>query len=134
MSGDGTGDAPRPPRWRPFYAFWFAGVAVYAGFSLAPWQFPYQVMLFGNIMLDEALHFLAFALLAVGLPYQFTPWLDLCLAVLVLVLLGIATELAQLFIPSRAFAVQDMAANTLGCLLGILPGTLHRAIRARRSG
>ncbi|AGW12322.1 putative TPR-repeat-containing protein [Megalodesulfovibrio gigas DSM 1382 = ATCC 19364] len=105
---------------------------MYAAFSLAPWQFPYQINLFGNIMLDEALHFLAFAMLAVGLPYQFASWLDLGLAVLVLVLLGVATELAQLFIPSRAFALQDMAANILGCLAGVLPGMAHRMVRARR--
>ncbi|WP_051286357.1 VanZ family protein [Megalodesulfovibrio gigas] len=129
MNENGTA---RRPRWRAFYAFWFAGVAVYAAFSLAPWQFPYQINLFGNIMLDEALHFLAFAMLAVGLPYQFASWLDLGLAVLVLVLLGVATELAQLFIPSRAFALQDMAANILGCLAGVLPGMAHRMVRARR--
>ncbi|GAB7078945.1 hypothetical protein JCM14635_06180 [Megalodesulfovibrio paquesii] len=106
---------------------------MYAAISLAPWQFPYQVTLFWGIMLDEALHFATFALLAAAVPRQFPSWVDLGLALALLLLLGVSTELAQLFIPTRAFALEDMASNCLGCLAGALPGVVLKLRRRRHA-
>lgn len=121
---------PARPAWRVFFTVWLLGIGLYVGLALLPWQFSGQnTPVLGMATLDEVMHFLAFAMLAVALPYRFPSRLDLFLATLLLVLLGVATELAQLFIPARAFSLRDMGANVLGCLLGATPGVIRRMLR-----
>ncbi len=130
MSEDGRTDATPRPAWRVFCVIWLIGIGLYVGMALMPWKFPgHSTPILGLVTLDEVLHFCAFALLAVALPHGFPSRLDLFLATLLLVLLGVGTELAQVFIPDRAFSLRDMAANVLGCLAGATPGLVRRLLR-----
>ncbi len=128
----GEGSAGRRA-WRLFAILWLAGVVLYAVLSLLPVRIPFQQsVLWGAASLDEALHFLAFTVLAVNLAFFFRSRLDLFLAYLLLLLLGTATELSHLFIANRAFAFSDLGANLLGCLAGALPGLSWRFARRVR--
>lgn len=130
----GHGAEPPKPAWRVFCVMWLLGIGLYVGLALLPWQLPgHSARIIGSITVDELLHFLAFACLAVALPSSFPSRVDLFLATLLLLLMGVATELAQLFIPARAFSMSDMAANVLGCCAGAAPGLIRRLMRRRKA-
>ncbi|MFW5733801.1 MAG: VanZ family protein [Oceanidesulfovibrio sp.] len=119
--------------WTLFALIWLAGIALYTVLSLLPIRIPfYQPVFWGAASMDEALHFGAFAFLAVSLAFVFRSRLDLFLAYLLLLLLGTATELSHLLIPNRAFALRDLGANLFGCMAGALPGLIWRFARRVR--
>jgi len=109
---------------------WLAGVALFAVLSLYPTRFPYQtVMVAGGFQVDEVMHFASFALLALAAPLMLQSRLDAFLAVVLLVLLAVASEMLQLFIPVRRPALLDLAANAVGCGVGAGVGVLVRVWR-----
>lgn len=119
--------------WRIFAGLWLGGIALYTALSLLPVRIPYTEPVFWGIAsVDEALHVAAFLALAVSLAFVFRSRVDLFLAYLLLLLLGMATELSHLLIPNRAFSVRDLAANVLGCVAGSLPGLSWRFARRVR--
>ncbi|TVM19678.1 hypothetical protein DPQ33_00105 [Oceanidesulfovibrio indonesiensis] len=119
--------------WRLFTVVWLSGIALYAVLSLLPIRIPFQQsVLWGAASMDEALHFAAFAILAVNLAFVFHSRIDLFLAYLLLLLLGTATELSHLLIPNRMFSFRDLGANLLGCMAGSLPGLSWRFARRIR--
>lgn len=126
-----------PPRgrreWKLFSLIWLAGIALYTALSLMPLRIPYKdPVLWGVASVDEVMHFAAFAGLAVFLAFLFRSRIDLFLAYVLLLLLGMATELSHLLIPNRTFSFRDMAANALGCITGSLPGLAWRFCRRVR--
>ncbi len=113
---------------------WLAGVLLYAGLAMAPVRFPFvDTVIWAPVTLDEVLHFLAFAWLALAFPLAFSSRLLVVLAPLMLVLLGIVSEFMQMHIPMRRFSEIDVLANTLGCIVGTLLGFLLRFLLHRRS-
>ncbi|QJT08968.1 VanZ family protein [Oceanidesulfovibrio marinus] len=126
-----------PPKgrreWKLFSLIWLAGIGLYTALSLMPIRIPYRdPVLWGVASVDETIHFAAFAMLAVFLAFLFRSRIDLFLAYVLLLLLGVATELSHLLIPNRTFSFRDMAANALGCITGSLPGLAWRFSRRVR--
>ncbi len=130
-------ESPPPERpakaWGWLWVFWVACVVAYAALSLVPIRFfDHTWRVVGDVTLDEALHFLIFVGLALGVTATFASRLDLFLAMLLLVLLGVATELSHFYIPERAFSLRDMLANSLGVVAGGAPGLAWRLRNRRR--
>lgn len=75
---------------------------------------------------DKALHFCAYAVLAF-LPVLYER-LGTALAIAAgLAAIGVAVELGQSYTASRFFELQDIAANGIGVLFGLMAGLPHRA-------
>lgn len=88
-----------------------------------------------GVPLDQALHFLVFAMLAATAPLAFRRGGSALTAVLFLLALGLFLEITQYFIPSRHFSLYDALANALGLAVGAGPGFLARLLaRPKPSG
>lgn len=91
-----------------------------------------ELPLAGAVTLGELLHFLAFLVLAASFPLAFSSRILVLAAPVVLILLNIVLEFAQMHIPNRRFSEEDVLAGTLGCLLGTAMGWLPRLLHSRR--
>lgn len=68
---------------------------------------------------DKLLHFGAYAVVAVLAMLSIRSSRNRMIGLAALVLLGLALELAQLFVPGRSFDLWDLAANGGGVLIGL---------------
>lgn len=120
--------------WKLLGVLWLLGAGLYIGLTLFPVRFPLVTLpLAGSVTLDEALHFLAFVLLASSFPLAFSSRLLVLVAPIILVLLNIVLEFAQMHIPNRRFSEEDLLAGVLGCVAGTLLGWGVRFYLWRRS-
>jgi VanZ family protein len=71
---------------------------------------------------DKLFHTIAYLCLAVLPFFGFKSFITALVGALSMVLLGVAIEFAQNFVPGRCFSLPDMFANTIGVSLGILIG------------
>ncbi|NJB69034.1 VanZ family protein [Desulfobaculum xiamenense] len=95
-------------------------VSLFSGFMP-----PYR-RLFMRVSLDNALHFLAFAMLATVTPPAFRTRAVAVGALFALLLMGFSLEFWQTFIPNRRCSLADASANMLGLTLGGLLGFVLR--------
>lgn len=68
---------------------------------------------------DKVLHFVAYAVVAILAMLSIRSPRHRMIGLAALVLLGIALELAQVFVPGRSFDLWDLAANGGGVLIGL---------------
>lgn len=71
---------------------------------------------------DKLFHCAAYGWLALLPVIGFADRRTALAAALSMILLGLLLEVGQYFIPGRMFSVFDILANTLGVILGVLPG------------
>jgi VanZ family protein len=98
---------------KTLFALWCGAWLIVAALMLAPLSSPMDVS-----HADLVAHFLVFACLAfaaVGFSHRGT---ELTLLAVATVAGGMALELAQGLVPHRTVDILDMAANTLGVLVG----------------
>lgn len=97
---------------------WIISIAAVSYLSLIPQvEFPFYFR-----CSDKLYHFLAYFWLSV-LPFFGLANAKKSLAwALLMILLGIALEFAQAFVPGRLFSIWDMIANSLGASAGIFCG------------
>lgn len=99
-------------------AFWLCWAAflltILLGCALPPARLPRFLL-----VNDKWLHGIAFFLLALPVLLVSGELGAMLLAALLLALLGIGIEIAQHFLPGRAFCWRDIAANAAGILLGL---------------
>ncbi len=109
--------------WKLLGVFWLLGVGMFIGLTLLPVRFPLVTLpLFGSVSLDVGLHFLAFVLLSSSFPLVFSSRLLVFVAPVVLILLSVVLEFAQMHIPNRRFSEEDLLAGVCGCVVGTLLG------------
>ena len=80
-----------------------------------------------TIRLDLILHFLLYALLSGLAVIIFHNRKTALLIAISLLPLGTLLECAQLYIRSRTFGLDDLIANCIGVLIGLLVGIAYRA-------
>jgi VanZ family protein len=68
---------------------------------------------------DKVLHFAAYAVVAVLAVLSIRSPRNRMIGLAALVVLGVALELAQIFVPGRSFDLWDLAANGGGVLMGL---------------
>jgi VanZ family protein len=98
---------------RTLFGLWCLAWLIVAALLLAPLRSPMSVS-----YLDLVAHFLVFACLAfgaVGFSHRGT---ELTMLAAATIAGGVALELAQGLVPHRTFDILDMAANTLGAMVG----------------
>jgi VanZ family protein len=120
---------------RTLFGLWCLAWLIVAALMLAPLRSPMSVS-----YSDLIAHFLVFASLAfgtVGFSHRGT---GLTLLAAATIAGGVALELAQGLVPYRTFDILDMAANTLGamvgygCALSVLLLVIRPAAEARARG
>ncbi len=108
---------------------WCISILIVIYYSLVPQvEFPVD---FWNA--DKAYHCAAYGWLAILPMMGFTVRRLAISAALSMIILGILLEVGQYFIPGRSFSLLDIAANTIGVLLGIFLGDRLR-VRSKRYG
>jgi VanZ family protein len=110
------------------YLFWIGYFAVFI-FAFIPIAGSLSKVKLGpesfHIRLDQLLHFVVYFLICMyylaGQQRGFSLFSEnpLTKFILLLLLLAIVTELAQLWVPERAFNVFDMVANVGGVIIGL---------------
>jgi VanZ family protein len=105
---------------RRLRAAWLAGLGLLVAGSLLPGSSPAISWLSG--VNDKLLHFLAYAFLTLLAVLAANDRRAVLRSVLIMFALGIALDYAQRFIPSRAFELGDILADTLGLLCGAFCG------------
>jgi VanZ family protein len=106
-------------KWSQIILFlWVISICIVIYYSLIPHvEFPVN---FWNA--DKLYHCAAYGWLAV-LPIMGFPLRRFALpAALSMILLGVLLEIGQYYIPGRSFSLLDIAANSLGVILGIILG------------
>jgi VanZ family protein len=73
-----------------------------------------------NAPWDKVVHLGTYAVMAILIGLAF-PKMRLPIVLLLTVSIGAFDEIAQLYIPGRSADIGDYAADSLGCLLAILP-------------
>jgi len=82
---------------------------------------------------DKFAHFAAYLVLS-SLPLSFcTGQRGLALVAALTLLLGVAIEYAQSFVPGRSFELADIAANSVGALTGYALAAMLLLLAARRT-
>lgn len=122
----GLDSPPTPPRaW--FWVF-LLGVLTLLGLSLFSEVMPPYKRLYGDVTLDNVLHFVAFGMLGLVAPMAFRTRSRGLAALLMLLLLGFSLEFWQNYLPGRRCQLLDAAANALGLGVG---GLFGFALRGR---
>jgi VanZ family protein len=80
-----------------------------------------------SIRLDIILHFLFYTLLSGLAIILFNNLKIAILAAVAMLPMGLLLEIAQLYIKERTFDTDDLAANSIGVLIGLLVGLACRA-------
>jgi len=110
-----------------WYLLFAAGILVLLHLSLFSDFMPPYKRLYGQITLDNVLHFAAFAVLGTVAPLAFRMRNKAMLALFFLLLLGFFLEWLQIYIPNRRCQLLDAVGNGLGLLFGGVVGfTLRR--------
>lgn len=74
---------------------------------------------------DKALHLFTFAILSIILTWRYMEQRKKLYAALILVILmGVAIEAVQLFVPDRAAQITDIISNIAGIIYGLITGYL----------
>lgn len=97
---------------------WVGSICLVSYYSLQP-RVEFPVDFWGA---DKFYHLIAYAWLALLPLLGFSKKRLAMTASLFMIVLGIALELGQRYVPGRKFSFADIAANTLGVLLGIFIG------------
>lgn len=127
---------PLPDRaWKLLGLLWLLGIGLYVLLVLFPTRFTLlEWPLVGVVRLGDALHFLAFFILAAIFPLAFSSRVLVLFAPVALILLNVVLEFVQMHIPHRRFSEQDVLAGVIGCLVGTLLGWGVRLALYRRQG
>nr|CBX30771.1 hypothetical protein N47_E42830 [uncultured Desulfobacterium sp.] len=97
---------------------WICSVCLVIYYSLIPGvEFPVDFW-----QADKLYHFVSYCWLSVLPMIAYSDRKIALTASLSMVLLGVLIEILQIFVPGRTFAMADIAANTLGVVLGIYNG------------
>lgn len=116
--------SPAPPRiW--FWVF-VLGILTLLGLSLFSEIMPPYKRLYGDVTLDNVLHFVAFGMLGVVAPMAFRTRSRGLAALLMLLLLGFSLEFWQIYLPNRRCQLLDAVANALGLGVGGMLGFMVR--------
>ncbi len=110
---------------------WLAAVLIVITGELLPAQSAPMMWMSSMEISDKLMHFGAYAALAFIPCFGFTLGTALSLTALSM-LLGIALEFTQDYVPGRTFDLRDMEANALGLLAGVILGVLAGRLVARR--
>jgi len=81
--------------------------------------------------IDEYVHALAFAGLSVLALLAFRQTKNAALALASVLIVGLASEAAQFFIPGRSASFEDVAANLTGMAAGLVLGMAIRLVTVR---
>ncbi|WP_169732863.1 VanZ family protein [Azospirillum halopraeferens] len=119
--------APAPAGDRRLIVLWLAGIAGVAALALPAGTAPPG----GEYHADKLLHVVAFAGLSVLPALGFARRRTALLAALTMIPFGAALEVAQAMVPGRSGSVGDVAANTVGTLIGIAAAALLRRLLYR---
>jgi VanZ family protein len=71
---------------------------------------------------DKLLHLLSYVLLALPVAAVASTWEQAAAGAVILLVTGLAVEIAQHFVPGRSFCVRDLIANAAGVLIGTVIG------------
>jgi VanZ family protein len=112
--------------------FWFITIAGVVVGSLLPGS---EMRRLGSIVsrYDKVQHFLAYTAVVLWPNLLFEKESERRISVLAMVLLGIALEIAQLFVPGRAFEFGDMLADAAGAITGWALARAYRDSVLRRA-
>jgi len=111
---------------RLLYRLWLLSVLLVTIGSLLPATSPVMRAI-GNLPVGaKAMHFCAYAWLALLALLAIKNRSLAVMAALAIVLLGVALEFGQKLVPGRGFEVRDMFINGAGVLTGIAIGVLSR--------
>ena len=67
---------------------------------------------------DKLLYLFSYALLALPVATVASTWEQAAAGAVILLVTGLAVEIAQHFVPGRSFCVRDLIANATGVLVG----------------
>ena len=67
---------------------------------------------------DKLLHLASYALLALPVAAVASTWEQAATGAVILLVTGLAVEIAQHFVPGRSFCVRDLLANAAGVAIG----------------
>jgi VanZ family protein len=98
---------------------WFAMQALVIFGTLLPGQSSPMLLLLNAPVTDKAFHSAAYAALSF-LPAMGVRINTLVLCVAISESIGIALEFGQAFVPGRSFDVEDILANSVGIVVGLL--------------
>lgn len=113
---------------RTFFILFAIGICGLICVSLFSGFMPPYKHLFYVVTLDNALHFIAFAMLGTVAAPAFRTRTVAFGALFVLLLLGFSLEFWQNFLPNRRCTIADASANMLGLMLGGLLGFRLRSL------
>jgi len=106
---------------------WMCSLIVIIYFSLQ----PSMAITTPSRYLDKIFHLLSYLWLAMLLALYFRTRKSFLLVPVLLILLGIALEIIQSYIPGRFFSVPDMISNSLGVVAGALLGKKIKSLLAK---
>ena len=110
------------------YVLWILGIILVITGSLLPASSP-MIRAVGRLPVSQkVLHFCAYTWLALLALLAIRLRSLAVLAALSIILLGVALEFGQKWVPGRDFEVRDMFINGFGVLTGIAIGILGRRI------
>ncbi len=81
---------------------------------------------------DKSLHLLNYSILSIIPALTFGWTRKGILACLTMVVLGLGLEFGQLYVPGRSFELNDILANGLGVLIGLISGSMIRRLGGRK--
>ena len=67
---------------------------------------------------DKLLHLFSYAVLALPVATVASTWEQAATGAVILLVTGLAVEIAQHFVPGRSFCVRDLLANAAGVAIG----------------
>ncbi len=67
---------------------------------------------------DKLLHLVSYAVLALPVATVASTWEQAAAGAVILLVTGLAVEIAQHFVPGRSFCVRDLLANAAGVAIG----------------
>lgn len=108
-------------------AVWFLAICIITVGSLTP-----GASLPDFSANDKILHLLNYSILSIIPALTFGWSRKGVLACLAMVVLGLGLEFGQLYVPGRSFESNDILANGLGVLIGLVSGIMVRRFRGSK--
>jgi len=106
---------------------WMCSLIIIVYFSLQ----PSMAITAQSRYLDKIFHLLSYLWLAMLLMFYLRTNRSFLLVPVLLILLGIALEILQSYIPGRFYSVPDMISNSLGVVAGALLGKKIKSLLAK---